>query len=405
MIALGFRVQLLSPPLTARVARESLASLFAKLIASGTAASKADLVRITGLARTTVDAGIDTLFHVGAIQRAGHRSAPGRGRAAEVLELAPTFGAVLVADCGATRARLGVFDVGQRAMGSQDIALPIDRGPEAVLQLIAQTLTELLKQSGYSDAPRTLVVGLPGPVDYRRGALVRPPLMPGWDGFPVAAQLSESLGAATTLENDANLRALGEARAQQGFEGPLLYLKVGTGIGVGIVGSDGTLFRGADGAAGDVGHIRVSGSDALCICGATGCLEAVASARAIGTELGLVDQPGEPVVDQLLALIHEQNTGANALIRERSDPIGELVVGLIHSFNPRRVVVGGRLAMASDAVLAGIRSIVYRRALPLATRDLTVTLPALGFESGIAGGLAVGIESALSPEGIARRLD
>ncbi len=401
---MGFHVELTSPPVTARVSRESLASLLAKLIAAGSATTKADLGRTTGLARTTIDAGIDALFTIGAIRAAGYRSSPGRGRAAEVLELAPEFGTVLVADCGATRARLGVYDVGQRALGTRDIPLAIGSGPAAVLSGLADNLRQILADSHLETAPRTLVVGLPGPVDYRRGALVRPPIMPGWDDFPVVAELSRSLDAITVLENDANLRALGEARGTVGFEGPLLYLKIGTGIGVGIVGSDDTLFRGADGAAGDVGHIRVTGSTAVCSCGATGCLEAVASARAIGTDLGLVDRPDSPAIDQLLDRIRDRDLEALTLIRERSEHIGELVVSLIHSFNPRRVVVGGRLAMASDAVLAGIRAIVYRRALPLATRNLTISLPSLGYESGIAGALAIGIETALESEGIARRL-
>lgn len=399
-----FHVALASPPVTARVSRESLASLIAKLIASGAATSKADLGRATGLARTTIEAGVDTLLELGAIRPAGLRTTPGRGRAAEILELAPQFGTVLVADCGATRARLGVYDLGQRAIGARDIALPIDRGPATVLSVLADNLRQLVIGSDLESAPRTLVVGLPGPVDYRHGALVRPPIMPGWDGFPVVAELSRSLEATTVLENDANLRALGEARATTPFEGPLLYLKIGTGIGVGIIGSDDALFRGADGAAGDVGHIRVNGSTAVCSCGATGCLEAVASARAIGTDLGLVDGADSPVVDQLLERVRAQNLEAITLVRERSEHIGELVVSLIHSFNPRRVVVGGRLAMASDAVLAGIRAMVYRRALPLATRNLTISLPSLGYESGVAGALALGIEAALEPAAIARRL-
>lgn len=398
------QVRLASPPVAARVSRESLASLLAKLIASGAATSKADLGRATGLARTTIDAGVDTLLHLGAIRTAGYRSSPGRGRAAEILELIPGFGSVLVADCGATRARLAVYDLGQRVVGTRDIPLAIDGGPEAVLPVLVAGLREILAGSPLENAPRTLVVGLPGPVDYRRGALVRPPIMPRWDDYPVVADLGRALDAMAVLENDANLRALGEARAADPFEGPLLYLKIATGIGVGIVGADGTLFRGADGAAGDVGHIRVAGSTVPCTCGATGCLEAVSSARAIGTELGLVDLPGACVVDQLLDRVRDHDLAAVTLVRERAEPIGDLVVSLIHSFNPRRVVVGGRLAMTSDAVLAGIRSIVYRRALPLATRNLTIALPSLGYESGIAGALAIGIETALEPDGMARRL-
>jgi predicted NBD/HSP70 family sugar kinase len=93
-----------------------------------------------------------------------------------------------------------------------------------------------------------------------------------------------------------------------------------------------------------------------------------------------------------------------ALVRERSTYIGEVVVTLIHFFNPEHVVIGGRMAMASDDILATIRSIVYQRALPLATRNLTIALPTQGVASGTAGALALGIEAALEPDAIARRM-
>ncbi len=398
-------VNLARPALTARLGREAVASLLAKLVASGAAASKADLGRATGLARTTIDAGVETLLRLGALRVAGLQASVGRGRPGEVLELAPQFGTVLVADCGATLTRVGVFDLGQRLIGKRELSLPIDREPEFVLSTLVQTFEQLLEQSDLSGIPRTVIVGLPGPVDYRRGTLVRPPLMPGWDGFPVVAELEGALGAsAAVLENDVNLRALGEARSSSHYKGPLLYLKIGSGIGAGIVGADGSLFRGADGAAGDVGHIRVQDSLVPCTCGGTGCLEAVSSARAIGVALGIVETPDSPLLAQVIERIRRRDRETVTLVRERAAHIGEVVVSLIHCFNPERVVVGGRMALASDDILATIRSIVYQRALPLATRNLAIELPTQGVASGTAGALAIGIEAALEPTAIARRM-
>ncbi|HEY3339780.1 MAG TPA: ROK family protein [Propionicimonas sp.] len=381
-----------------------MASLLAKLVASGAAASKADLGRATGLARTTIDSGVETLMRIGAIRVAGLQASTGRGRPGEVLELAPGFGTVLVADCGATLSRVGVFDLGQRLIGQRELSLPIDGEPGVVIASLVETFEELLVDSDTDGVPRTAILGLPGPVDYRRGTLVRPPIMPGWDGFPVVTEIENALGASAVLENDVNLRALGEARSRGNYKGPLLYLKIGTGIGVGIVGSDGALFRGADGAAGDVGHVRVPGSSQPCVCGGTGCLEAVASAKAIGETLGLIDSPEAPLLAQVIERIQRRDRETVALVRERATYIGEVVVTLIHFFNPERVVIGGRMAMASDDILATIRSIVYQRALPLATRNLTIALPAQGVESGTAGALALGIEAALEPEAIGRRM-
>jgi len=403
-ITVQFQVSIGTPTRSPRVGREAIASLIAKLIAGGQAVSKADIGRVTGLSRTTIDAGVRCLLDLGAVHISGLRSAPGRGRPAEVLRLNSDFGIVLVADCGATVARCGVFDLEQRLLGERELHVRIDAGPQAVLSAIVTSFQELLAVAGLSDAPRTTVVGLPGPVDYWGGTLVRPPIMPGWDGYPVVAELERQLGGRAILENDVNLRALGEARAAPPKRGPVLYVKVGTGIGVGIVGADGNLLRGADGAAGDVGHVRVVEATELCVCGSIGCLEAVASIRAVGIALGIDGTSEADLMAQVVDRIRHQDPATLQAVKERSVYIGETVVSIIHFLNPERIVIGGSLATASDDLLAVVRSIVYSRALPLATRNLTISRPALGVNSGLAGGLVIGIESALDPDAIASSL-
>ena len=400
-----YHVSIGTPAMSARVGREAIASLIAKLIASGQASSKADIGRVTGLARTTIDGGVRSLLDLGAIRIAGLRTMTGRGRPAEVLQLNSTFGIVLVADCGATVARCGVFDLEQRLLGERELQLRIDAGPRDVLTAIAECFQDLLEDVGLADAPRTTVVGLPGPVDYWGGTLVRPPIMPGWDEFPVVEELERLLGGRAILENDVNLRALGEARSVPPTRGPVLYVKVGTGIGVGIVGADGNLLRGADGAAGDIGHVRVPDAVEVCTCGSVGCLEAVASIRAIGIALGITGTSERELIDKVVAGVRHQDPATLHAVKERSMYVGETMVSLIHFFNPERIVIGGMLATASDDLLAAVRSIVYSRALPLATRNLTISRPALGTKSGLAGGLAIGIESALDAITIRTRLD
>lgn len=390
-----FQVTIGIPALSARVGNDALASLIAKLIASGQATTKAEIGRTSGLSRTTIDGGVRALLDLGAIRIAGLQTTPGRGRPAEVLRLNADFGVVLVADCGATIARCGVFDLEQRLIGERELPLRMDAGPSTVLATIAACFEELLENANLSDAHRTTIVGLPGPVDYWGGTLVRPPIMPGWDDYPVVIELQRRLGGRATLENDVNLRALGEARSTPTRRGPVLYVKVGTGIGVGIVSAEGELIRGADGAAGDVGHVRVPDATELCVCGSVGCLEAVASIRAVGNALGLDHLSDGELIRQVVDAVRTQDPAALQVVRERAGYIGETVVSLIHFFNPERIVIGGMLALASDHLLAAIRSIVYSRALPLATRNLTIARPTLGTYSGLAGGLALGIESAL----------
>jgi len=176
-------------------------------------------------------------------------------------------------------------------------------------------------------------------------------------------------------------------------------VKVGTGIGGGLVSREGTLHHGADGAAGDIGHVRVRGApDEPCVCGNVGCIEAVASAGAIARRLGA---PGRPITTaEVRALLERGDAAAVAAVRDAAALIGELVATLVHFYNPARVTIGGGLSAASDELLAGVRSVAYQRALPLATRNLVLTNSVLGEFAGLAGAAVLGIERVLSSESI-----
>jgi predicted NBD/HSP70 family sugar kinase len=393
------------PTMSARVSMHAVASTLARLIASHEAVSRADLVRITGLARSTVTVALDMLQYAGVITNVGMRSTIGRGRPAEDLGLSTSFGYILVADLGVRTARLSVHGLSQEVLASAVSPLDVSDGPVSVLA----TLTDMFKALlAHIDHPRTqplvLVVGLPGPVDVSHGVAVKPPIMPGWDGFPVAETLHAQFGCPVLCENDVNLRALGEARALAPDQSPLLYIKVSTGIGGGLVTASGELYHGADGSAGDIGHVRVHGADdVLCVCGNYGCVEAVASMPAILRQLGELVEPSHEIpttADELMAAVRVNEKVAVGLVREAASTIGEVVANLVHFYNPARIVVGGGLTVPSDDVLAGIRAVVYRRALPLATRNLVIAQPALGEWSGIGGGLVLGIEHALTPENL-----
>jgi predicted NBD/HSP70 family sugar kinase len=276
-------------------------------------------------------------------------------------------------------------------------------GPDAVLRMVETQLTHLRETVPALVPVRALVIGLPGPVDGTHGVPIRPPIMPGWHAYPVAARLSQTFDCPAVLENDVNLRALGEARALPADQVPLLFVKVGTGIGGGLVSREGVLHHGADGAAGDIGHVRVRGApDDACVCGNVGCIEAVASAGAIARRLGA---PGPPIpTEQVRALLARGDATAVAAVREAAALIGELVATLVHFYNPARVTIGGGLSAASDELLAGVRSVAYQRALPLATRNLVLTNSVLGEYAGLAGAAVLGIERVLSTDSIGQLL-
>ena len=228
-------LRLSTPPSTGRIDAEATLSTVARLIASGAAQSKADLVPAAGMARTTVSAAVDELLNRGVVRIAGTRPTPGRGRPADRLALSPRGGHVLLADVGARGAHLAVLDLSQRVVAHEHVDLDVRDGPEPVLDIIEARL-DALRAVGSPEVPaRAVVIGLPGPVDGNLGTPVRPPIMPGWHAYPVSARLQSRFACAAILENDVNLRALGEARALPADQAPLLFVKIGTGIGGGLV--------------------------------------------------------------------------------------------------------------------------------------------------------------------------
>jgi predicted NBD/HSP70 family sugar kinase len=393
-------LRLSAPALTGRTDPAVTLSTVARLVASGAATSKADLVPAAGLARTTVSTAVDELLARGVLRLDGARPTTGRGRPADRLAMSPLGGQVLLADVGASGAHLAVVDLAQNVLAHEHIDVDVQDGPDAVLETVEAKLTELRGRPGSS--VRAVVIGLPGPVDGNLGIPVRPPIMPGWHAYPVAARLQTTFDCPAVLANDVNLRALGEARALPADQAPLLFVKVGTGIGGGIVSREGVLHHGADGAAGDIGHVRVRGGpDVSCVCGNVGCIEAVASAGAITRRLAALPHPaGVATLDDVRTLIARGDPDALGVVREAAGLIGELVATLVHFYNPARVTLGGSLTAASDELLAGVRSVVYQRALPLATRNLVLTNSVLGEYAGLAGAAVLGIERVLSAESI-----
>lgn len=396
------RLRISVPAVSARVSPESVASTLARMIASQEAVTSADLVRATGLARSTVTTGLGVLQEAGVICNDGVRPTTGRGRPAKVLGLSPSFGLVLVADLDARFARLSVHTLSEQLLGVSEMPLDIADGPEVTLATVIDEFKALLARVEHPrPVPAVLVAGLPGPVDVSRGVPVKPPIMPGWDDFPVAERLQAAFGCPVLCENESNLCALGEARALAPDQTPLLYIKINNGIGGGLVTGRGELYHGADGAAADIGHVRVPGADeVLCSCGNYGCVQAIASTSAILRQLSQItprrgDLPATP--EELMAALRVNETTTTRLVRAAAGMVGEVVANLVHVYNPARIVVGGALTIPNGDMLAGIRAAVFQRAMPLATRNLVIGSPTLGEWSGTSGGLVRGIEHALTP--------
>ncbi|MFZ3572596.1 ROK family protein [Streptomyces sp. BH097] len=401
------RARLSVPTLRFRDGGGLLYSTLARLIASGTAVHRADLVERAGLARSTVTRHLDALIEAGVVAEGGGAARAGRGRPPQLLTLNPRAGLVAAADIGARDARLAVADLSQNPLATGHIAVDLAQGPGAVLGEVEAALRELLAAAADGSVPLCAVaVGLPGPVDHAAGAPVRPPIMPGWDGYPVGDALAERFGCAVLVDNDVNLMALGEARSLPEDQLPLLFVKVSTGIGGGLVSADGELHRGADGAAGDIGHLPVTSGGAskvVCRCGKSGCVEAVASAAVMARHLNATRAASGSQLSgtgDLARLVAHGDPEALRVVRAGAERIGEVVALLLHVYNPARVVLGGALAGAGDELLAGVRAVVYRQALPLATRRLVLEPSTLADRAGRVGGTVLAVEHVLSPDGV-----
>jgi predicted NBD/HSP70 family sugar kinase len=231
--------------------------------------------------------------------------------------------------------------------------------------------------------------------------------MPGWDGYPVGDHFRAQFDTSVTVDNDVNLMALGEATHELA-DTPLLFIKVGAGIGAGIITADGTVLRGADGAAGDIGHIRISTRrDVVCRCGKLDCLEAVASHRAVLADLGIAQPPNDDGLHtsrELARRVSHNDAEALRRIRQAAADIGQVVAMLIHTINPRTLVLGGPLSELHDEILSGVRAAVYEQALPLATRKLTITTSQLGTDAGMVGAVELASREVFSVSGLGRLL-
>lgn len=372
-----------------------------KILRDGQARTRAELVQLTGLARSTLAQRLDALLSQQWIIPTEEAISSG-GRPAIAFTFNRAARVVLAADLGATHARVAITDLGTEVLAERAAEISIDRGPEETLAWLQRTFEEMLAETGHDlDEVCGIGVGLPGPVEHSSGRPVNPPIMPGWDGFPVPEWLGSRLGAPVLVDNDVNIMALGEHWAARPEADHLIFVKIGTGIGCGII-SDRRLHRGAQGAAGDIGHIRVASAlDTVCRCGNVGCLEAVASGSAMAARLcaGGVDASDSRDV---VRLVRGGNTQAVQLIRQAGREVGDVLASIVNFFNPSVIVLGGDIAEAGEQLLAGLREVIYSRSLPLATQHLTITASELGDRAGVIGAAVMVIEHVLAPGSVDR---
>lgn len=370
-----------------------------RLIRSGRARTRAELGQVTGLARSTVAQRIHALKTAGLIVELDEAAPSTGGRPPSLLGFNADAGLVLAADLGATHSRVAVSNLLAEPIAERTAEIDIDLGPVEVLSWLHQTFEDLLTEIRRPMSEvRGIGIGLPGPVDFAHGMAVNPPIMAGWHMYPVAEHCQTTYDVPVLVDNDVNIMALGEYWAMEPKVEDFVFIKVGTGIGSGLI-LGGNLHRGAQGAAGDMGHVPATSDDALCRCGNNGCLEATAGGGAIAR---LLREQGREASDtrDVVTLVETGDREAIRLVRAGGRLIGQVLASTVNLLNPSLIMVGGDMAKAEPQLLAGMREVVYQRSTTLSTTDLQISVSSLGDHAGITGAAAMVIEHLFTPSAI-----
>ena len=362
--------------------------------------TRSEVMDSTGLARSTINQRLDALLAAGLILPAGESVSTG-GRRPGRFAFNAEVGITLVADIGASGLRSAACDLAGVVLAERATRINVATGPREVLGTVGKLFEELAGEVGRApEDVKGVAVGVPGPVQFATGRVVSPPIMTGWDGFDIPGFFRDRYGTIVLVDNDVNVMALGEQRASYPDVAHLGFLKVGTGVGFGIV-AGGEVLRGTQGAAGDIGHIRVTVPDdteqPVCVCGNVGCVEAYAGGWALIRDLRAAGRTVE-TVDDVVALIRTGDPSAVRLARRAGRILGEATADAVSLLNPSVVVIGGQLAHADEQLLAGIREVVYQRCLPLATRSLQIVRSSLDLRAGTIGLARLLADKILAPD-------
>lgn len=370
------------------------------LVRSGTANTRPALGRASMLGRSIVTQRVEQAIQLGYLADAELGPSTG-GRAPRVLRFRAEQGRFLAIQFGAMHVDVAVLDLDLQPRRQVHADWDITEGPLASLEFVADALESMLHDDGAAPV-WGVAIGVPGPVEFTTGRPVAPPIMPGWDGFDIRGWFEDRFGAPVFVDNDVNLLALGELEELGlGRDEALIFVKVGTGIGAGVT-SAGRIHRGANGAAGDVGHIAVTDRPVVCRCGQRGCLEAVAGGWALardGEEAAVqqrspyltqaMEENGQILPADVVAGARNGDAACVELIALSGRTVGEMLASVVSFFNPSIVAIGGSIAASGDLFLSAVRQTVYRRSLPLATRDLRIVAATASAEGMVGAGRLV----------------
>ena len=368
--------------------------------------SRAGIAKEIGLSRAAVSTIVNDLIETGIIRDAAQR-AKTSGRPRTLLEVDPDAGYIVGIDMGASHIRVVLTNFGATALAEKEISIDIAKGPDFCISQTNDLLESLLAETGLTMSLISAIgIGVPGPIASEAGMVIAPPIMPGWDRFPIRGTLEKLWGRPVSVNNDAELGALGEWAYGAGRGArDLAYIKVGTGIGAGLL-IGGRIYRGSTGSAGEIGHLTMDNDGPLCTCGNRGCLEAFSGGHAIAqraleaiqagkrTQLAQM-KPSDVTAKDVAAAARRGDLVAQQIMAEAGEHLGVAMAGLVNIFNPDIVVVGGGVAQIGDLFLEPIRKTVTQRSLPAAANNVRITTAVLGRRSSSLGAVVQALSLAV----------
>ena len=357
------------------------------------AMSRAELARYAGVAPSTISGIVQELVTDGVVVGSGGPpggppgQSPRTGRPGLRLTLNPGFGAVAGVEFGFRRLRVLLCDLAHDIIGSGECDLPDGHTSAAGLAIARRLLDETLAGAGLSHGALIGAgVSLPGPIRHHPDVVKPSGVLPGWHGV-TGDEIEQALGVPVSIDNDANLAALGEHvwGAGQGCD-DCVTVKFHYGIGSGLF-VNGTLVRGAAGGAGEMGHTTVDERGPLCRCGKRGCLDTYAAIPAILD--ALEPQHGRLALAGLMRLLAERDPGTLRVVSDAAGLVGRQLAVVCNLLAPARVVVVGAMAEAGELVLGPIRTALQRNIAPNEPPDLV--LGALGTRHTALGAIALAL--------------
>jgi len=369
------------------------------LIRSGQATTRSDLIARLGWSRITLARRLDELLNAEIIVSAGQSDSRG-GRPPEEFVVNKDAGLLLALDIGGSHSRLAITDLVSTILLEDEADIGLNHGPDDIFDWSCQVFDHLLGMLGKSRADvRGIGVGVPGPVDSSSGRTASPQINAQWADVVVKDYFPDDYRAVFAVDRDVNILAVGEHRLGWPEYEDAIVLKVGMGIGCGLV-FGGQIYHGDRGGAGDLAHTPSGGAE-VCLCGRTGCLDTVASGRAIKRELLAIGATVRTSAD-IVALADTGHAGVARLLSSAGEHIAESLVNPVALLNPSAVIIGGNIAHAGAVFLDSIRAGLLRDATAFSRRDLVVIPAKLGHQAGVIGASLIVQDALFEPDRISR---